>query len=514
MRKTSTYILLLFLILLLVGCGKNEDFIPNDNMHIIPSLPTEEMSDSMVIPSFPTDPISSIPSYPIPSIPNDSTVIIDDNQFDIFNSPFGYASLGVTPRNKDSTYIQVNNEIDFIEALAHPDIRIIEITNDLNMGANYVSNQLEMQGKSLNDYRSVYRRHGHTPLLHPTLIEHGVGIIRLVLKNQLTIFSKNGYSISHSAFLIDGSHDIVIRNLRLNGLWEWDELDQGQYKRNDWDYFTIEKSSNIWIDHMTFEQAYDGIIDIKEQVSNVTLSWSNLIFEPTAFIEDQIDYLEQNRSMYPFYDELRNSGATQEDLILHSSFQKKGFNLGNSTDGEGFESITMTFHHLNIKNLQSRMPRIRKGDVHLYHIILDNQDIYEQCIRLSNTNLSFVNQGIITTEDGAVLMEHSIFRYVTTPIRNHQESSFDSKYTGRYKVINSELVTANRTYFGSSTDTFTLWVHDNTHETLSFRLRNHPSIPYTYQLQDIFFLPDLFDRYLVGHGEVNGFDWLNIKILD
>ena len=505
MNKIYLAIYSMLLIILLIGCNGSE---PNNTEQSLPSFPNDITIDP-TIPIVPTHPNDSFPSEP--TEPTEMTPI---DTYAFFKSPFGYAGLGISPRHMTTGYIEVHNEVEFIEALMQSDINIIEIKNDLNMGATYVSNLLSQQGKALNDYRSVYRRHGHTPLLHPTLIEHGIGLIRIVLRNHLTIFSNNGSTISHAPFLIDGSHDIVIRNLRLNGIWEWDELDRGQFKRNDWDYFTIEKSSNIWIDHITFEQAYDGIIDIKENVNNVTLSWSNLIFEPTPFIETQMEYLEHNRPSYPFYDELRNSGATPEDLIHYASFQKKGFNLGNSTDGEGYESITMTFHHLNIKNLQSRMPRIRKGDVHMYHILLDNQDVYDQRIRLSHTELSYVNQGIITTEDGSVLMEHSIFRYVSTPIRNHQENSNDVKYTGRYQVVNSELVTANRSYFGSSTDSFTLWVHDTSHDTLSFRLRNHLSIPYTYLLQDVYYLPEILSNYPIGHGEIRGFDWLNIINID
>ncbi|MBE0700066.1 MAG: hypothetical protein IH571_00100, partial [Acholeplasmataceae bacterium] len=286
-----------------------------------------------------------------------------------------------------------------------------------------------------------------------------------------------------------------------------DELDQGQYKRNDWDYFLIEKSQGVWLDHLTFEQAYDGIIDVKEESSNITLSWSKLDFTPNPFVVAQIDHLENNRENNPFYDGLRTDGMEIDDIVLYASFQKKGFNLGNTTDGEGFESITMTFHHLEITNLQDRMPRIRKGDVHVYHIILDNRDIDELRTKYNHISLSIINQGIVTTEAGSVLMEHSIFKYVSTPIKNHQDSNPDIRYTGRYKVVNSELVKINNTYFGSSDDPITIWRHHNDLEPLTFELRNHDEIPYVYQKRDVYFLAETFSEYPTGHQHIESFSW-------
>lgn len=490
MKKLYILLTIVLMTYFLISCQESKEDIQTN---------IETPIETPVIPTEPEETV--VP--PLPSIPE---------TYDRFLSPQGFAELGLRTRNSLEGYVEVQNEVEFIQALLNSNINIIEIKNDLNMGSNHVESLLQAEGMTLNDVRSVYRRHSHTPLKHPRLIEQGVGSIRIILRDHLMIYSKHGATISHATTLIDGSNDIVIRNLKLTGIWEWDELDQGQYKRNDWDYFTIEKSSNIWIDHITFDQAYDGIIDIKENTSHVTLSWSRLEFRPNTFIEEQIFFLEEHREDNPYYDLLRTQGISIEDLILHSSFQKKGFNLGNSTDGLGFESITMTFHHLDIYNLQDRMPRIRKGDVHMYHISLDNEDVYMLRLRLGQSGLSFVNQGIVTTEDGAVLMENSIFKYVTTPIRNHQDSNPSVTYTGRYQVINSELVLPSRNYFGSSGEPSSLWVHDNNAQTLSFRFRNHEEIPYAYVLSDVYFLNEIFERFPVGHIYLEDFDWTNIRL--
>lgn len=424
----------------------------------------------------------------------------------MFEQPFGFATLQVSDR-QDIDPVIVDSEISFLYALMDPHVHVIEIVGDLYLGQNEVESALLIQDISLSDVRSVYRPHSRQPIKHPHLMESGVGVVRIVERDGLMIYSQNGSQIKHASFLIDGSTDIVLRNLHFTELWEWDEQDFGSYKRNDWDYILIEKSQGIWLDHLTFDQAYDGIIDIKEYSQDITLSWSRLVFEPNDFIESQIEDLETHRVDNPYYDQLRNEGLNVEDVVQYASYQKKGFNFGNSTDGEGYESITVTFHHLEVKNLQDRFPRVRKGDVHLYHVRLNNHAIEQLRLKTSGTTASLINQGIVTTEQGAIMMENSIFEYVSTPIKNHQESNLDGKYTGRYYVKDSLLVRQGTDFFGSSDDRSTLWIHTGAIESLDFRWRNFTDIPYAYQTNDVYFLEETFNDYPPGVVDLHGFDW-------
>jgi pectate lyase len=449
-----------------------------------------------------------VPTEPVTEQPNETPI-----DYTLFENSFGFSSLIITNRSTiDEGYVIANDEVDFINALLDSGTKIIEITNDLNMGSKEVAEKLALAGMNLEQVRSVYRPHSRQPIMHPILKESGVGVVRIVLRNDLMIFSKAGSTIKHTSFLIDGSANIVFRNLHFSELWEWDELDKGTYKRNDWDYFTVEKSNGIWFDHLTFDQAYDGIIDAKEESKHMTLSWSKLNFRENDFIRAQIDYLEENIEDYEFYKSLRDSNISKEDITTFASFQKKGFNLGNTTDGEGFETITMTFHHLEVFNLMDRMPRLRKGDVHLYHVIVDNEELYRLRLKINHPDLSFVNQGMVPTEDGVILMENSIYKYVTTPIRNHQDSNPDSKYTGKYMVINSELIMPTRTYFGSSFTQSSLWVHTNPNPSIPFEFRNYEEIPYQYYLEDIYYLPNTFTNYPTGHQIIADFNWLYINL--
>lgn len=425
-----------------------------------------------------------------------------------FYNPYGFASLTIGNRSAEVS-VQVYDEVEFLDALMQEDVKVIEICSDLNLGAKEVAKKLEASGKDLNAYRNVYRSQREAEL-HPLLKETGVGRVRLRLRESLMLYSKTGKTIKHAGFEIDEAKDIVIRNLKFSELWEWDDRGEGKYKEKDWDYFVLEKAEGIWFDHLTFEQAYDGIIDVKEGCRNLTLSFSKLEFEPTPFIQSQIEYLEANRELYPYYDGLRNKGLSQDEILKMASFQKKGFNLGNTTHGTGYESITFTFHHLEVKNLQDRMPRIRKGDAHLYQIILDNSGIYDLNYAINPKGVSLVNQGIVTTEQGAVLMENSVFINVANPIKTHQESSNDSKYTGKFKILLSSYWRGGKEHFGSSEGNVPVWTPSNAHPLVPFAFRNYDELPYAYELMDVAFLPEFFEKYPPGAQTLANFDWLKI----
>jgi pectate lyase len=69
-----------------------------------------------------------------------------------------------------------------------------------------------------------------------------------------------------SEFNVKRSHNVLVRNLRFDELWEWDELNKGDYDSKDWDFITIGDSgncTNVWIDHCDFTKSYDGTVDIK-----------------------------------------------------------------------------------------------------------------------------------------------------------------------------------------------------------------------------------------------------------
>jgi len=442
-----------------------------------------------------------------------ATTTISEDLTD-FQSVHGFAQLGITDRTgiTAGTYV-VEDEIAFLDALSAPDVQIIEIAADLDLGYLEVSAQFLAAGRNVSEVADVYRKHSHEPMLHPTLLASGVGRILLVGFDGLMIYSKNGSTLKHVAFSIDTSTDIVVRNLVLDELWEWDESTEGDYDVNDWDYFTIEDASGIWFDHLEFHRSYDGLIDIKSGVSLVTLSWSRLVFEPDAFIETQMEWLETHIAANPYYETFRTDyGVSAADMVEYASCQKKGFNFGNTTDGSGFESISVTFHHLYVKNLCDRFPRLRKGDVHLYHCILDNTDI--TAYNTTHGGKDLTNQGIVTTEGGAVLMENCIFIHVAIPIKNHQDSDPSEAYSGEYLVLASEMRKPSVTWVGSSEEAGTLWIHAGSYAKLPFGFRNYAEIPYDYSVNDVYYLNETLAAFPPGTAAWENFDWLTTNRID
>src|SRR5690606_14603554 len=220
--------------------------------------------------------------------------------------------------------------------------------------------------QEINDYTdgSFYRMNANVPLLHPTLKEHGVGQLIIQDRTSFMIYSDYGAKISHLTSQIKTSSDVVIRNLHLTGIWEWDDGLNADYDENDWDYFTIETTNGLWFDHLNFDQSYDGLIDVKGFTSNFTISYLDLNFVPNQFIRDQIEWLEENFMDDPSktptnsrYVKLRkDAGLSVEQIITYTSAQKKGFNFGNTTMGLGFDTITITIHHSRFVNLADRLP--------------------------------------------------------------------------------------------------------------------------------------------------------------
>ena len=156
---------------------------------------------------------------------------------------------GVLP-DTSPNYAKVYTATDLANALNSKTVTVIEIMNDLNLGYN----EIEATAKA----GSEPFRAAETPLLHPVLLQTGVSFVDVQKKNGLTIFSANGSTIRHAKLNIKNCSNIIVRNLKFDQLWEWDESTKGQYDRNDWDFITLGDGgavSGIWVDHCTFSKS-------------------------------------------------------------------------------------------------------------------------------------------------------------------------------------------------------------------------------------------------------------------
>jgi pectate lyase len=392
----------------------------------------------------------------------------------------GYAAAAVTGGGNipdtDARYRKVTTATELVAALraakasnTNP-VKVIEILNDLNMGWNEVGTDLQADG---------LLRQNIAPKKHPALIASGVSLLDIMNFNGLTIFSKNGSAIRHAEFNIKAGTNLIVRNLKFDELWEWDEATRGDYDSNDWDFVTIGDgggvTSGIWVDHCTFTKSYDGVLDIKRGASAITVSWSEVVpaaTGPGSFVQRQFDDLEANRATNVMYNLLR-AAFSQAQVIDIALPQKKGHLIG-SNNLEGLTTYTVTLHHNHYKDLQDRMPRLRGGDVHGYNLYIDSsnarivKDLRDGIVAANPTLATALNStyhfGItsnasIATEGGAVQIEGSVFFGVLTPFRNNQTDVSNAAYTGSIRGFNIEhiLLASDTAYMpvSSQQSTFT-----------------------------------------------------------
>ncbi|HWA27416.1 MAG TPA: pectinesterase family protein [Lacunisphaera sp.] len=430
----------------------------------------------------------------------------------------GTTGGGVIPET-DAAYRKVTTPQEFVQAVIDANktagaVKVIEIMNDLNLGWNEVG--ATVQGLASNALRS----HA-APKLHPTLIATGVSVLDIKAKSGLTIFSANGATIKHVNFNVKGTSNIIIRNLRFDEMWEWDEASKGDYDSNDWDFITLSNGgavTNVWIDHCTFTKGYDGVTDMKAGTQYVTMSWCRYLGDdgatnPNSPVRVQLAALEANKSAYSFYNFLRTNGFSVEDIVTIIQGHDKGHLMGsNSLDSEN-ATLSATFHHQWLQNVWDRaVPRLRAGNVHNYNIYVDDVGVLAarrlRATRAALLSTSLQNtlnntysfnppiNGSISTEGGALLLEKSVYADCLWPLRNNQTDVNNPVYTG--KILGLDSI-----YSFHNTDGTTTVVRGNSTDAgnpmgpfqaaiipFSWNLPGN-ALPYAYTMDDPAQLPDI-----------------------
>ncbi|RYY02826.1 MAG: hypothetical protein EOO53_11370 [Gammaproteobacteria bacterium] len=376
----------------------------------------------------------------------------------------GYAALGTVTTGggviteDNASYRKVTTPAEFIAALTAAKIgtkpapvKVIEIMNDLNLGT--IESGLTITGP--------YRAQSTQAQLHPTLKLTGLSLIDIQKIDGLTIFSQNGATIRHAEWNVKDTNNLIIRNLKFDEMWEWDEATKGDYDKNDWDYITLgdgTDATKVWIDHCTFYKSYDGIVDIKGASNGVTISWSQILPGDSsngAFIKAQMDYLEANKATMVMYNKLRAGGLTQEQITQVASTVKKGHLIGATEKNPENTSLQVTLHHNYYKDLQDRMPRLRGGDVQVFNLYADSANArviksWLDPIIQGNTSLAkdftgsgayhfgITSNGTISTEDGVIEVANSLYVGVLTPLRNNQADVSDATFTGSVAAVNTQ----------------------------------------------------------------------------
>ncbi len=176
---------------------------------------------------------------------------------------------------------------------------------------------------------------------------HVSGQITFPSAGRITMNNQNGKSILGLAgarlistdltsggsgiFYLKNSTNILIKNITFEG--------PGAYDVDENDNLTIDKCTNVWMDHCTFQDALDGNLDIKNASDLMSITWT------------KFEYL---KAPIP-----GGSGGSNDHRFS---------NLFGSGDGDTQDSgklrITMQYCWWG-SGVRERMPRVRYGQVHL-----------------------------------------------------------------------------------------------------------------------------------------------------
>ncbi len=196
---------------------------------------------------------------------------------------------------------------------------------------------------------------------------------------------------------IADSRNIIIRNLTFSKVVTYDEME-------------INRSKNIWIDRCEFftdrghhKDYYDGLLDIKNASSFITVSWCN------------------------FHDHFK--------AILISS--------GPDSYQDSVQRIT--FHHNYFHNIGSRLPSIRFGKAHIFSNYYENIDdgIHTRlgaCVKVEHNYFKNVD-GAIKTSQGFLDMEPATNVFNNSPYTTTiPPCSFNVPYPYDHLIDNAELL--------------------------------------------------------------------------
>ncbi|WP_030250531.1 pectinesterase family protein [Streptomyces sp. NRRL S-455] len=82
----------------------------------------------------------------------------------------------------------------------------------------------------------------------------------------------SGHIVGGGFFLGQGVHNVIIRNLTIRDAYQgvWNDKD------HDFDAIQMDGAHHVWIDHNDLRNMADGLIDVRKDSTNVTVSWNKL----------------------------------------------------------------------------------------------------------------------------------------------------------------------------------------------------------------------------------------------
>lgn len=430
------------------------------------------------------DTIVSAEPY-VKEIPNTEHI---EKSFDTgFLSVTGYAENRVNDR---SEYLNTEHhrvcytELEFLTALddaREGKVKIIEIREDLDLGYESLSEEARAC-KSIDEYGTPLA----TDLQNPAIGESGVSQLSISNTDGLTIFSPNGATVRRAEWKLQGtSKDIIIRNLRFDGMWQWSEA--ASTKEAGWSLMKVNGAKGVWLDHCSFTNAIDGNIDAENGANGISYTWC-VIGPETTESPDQADAIYQSVTYMEYlyqkgnildsngrYSKLRRAGATVPQIMAYECHHKK-VSLNGSGDKDykdneklglqdGNQGIRLTMAYNKVNNTGTRLPLLRQGTAHMFNMYVDHSEHMKMHeIPAFADNGKWNMSRLINPRNGGVVgADTCVFKGVTSVMHgeesqhaNINETGFTRLFANCYNhllIVNSRVINLDGTdYTGSSWD--------------------------------------------------------------
>lgn len=422
-----------------------------------------------------------------------------------FLSVNGFASAGVHDRSEyvgTKAYRQVSTAAELVEAVYEAQsgsVKVIEIMKDINAGYN----EARVNAKYMDSSKPtcVFLQESMNvgvSVINPLLQKAG-GVSKIQIKKTdgLTIFSRYGASLYRTSFDIqDSANDIVIRNIKMDGSWQWDNHEEKLQKESGITYVKV-NGDNVWIDHCEFTIAPDGCIDMESDAHGVTYSWCKFGMDPdeavaNETIHDSIMYLEDlyqkdlaaiqagTQTAYSVdvnrgtrYRKMREAGATPEEIMQYTAYHSKVHLCGaGDKDVKTNPYLRLSLGYNLYNSIGQRVPMIRQGTGHMYNCYVDDskhsalENKLQKVYGISNGVTGYTLSRCINARNGAsIAADTCVFNGINGPLVGNElqgndranmtdvwANSFSNAYNHALIVNSRTTNTKGETYQGSSWD--------------------------------------------------------------
>ncbi len=362
-----------------------------------------------------------------------------------------------------SAYRTAANAAEFLKAIADAaegKVKVIEITQDLDLGWNMLDEETQNLPCIIE-----YAQPTHNGFTNPTLMQTGVSQLMITDTHGLTVFSKNGATVRHAEWKLQGSSsDLVIRNLSFDEMWQWDEASDrlNISKENGWTFIKINGAKNVWIDHCSFSLAGDGNVDSENGASGMTLSWCSFGLptdehpDKNGMIYKTISYMEERYQAGALpaasrYRLLRDGDATMEEVMAYTAEHFK-LNLNGSGDKDfmdgisgglpiedGNQRLRITHAYNRYTNIGCRIPFVRQGIGHLFNCYIDDwahMELHYSKDCFKTYGMYDLSQCLYPRNGAAVGADTCIFYGADEPIAGSELQSDD--WTTSYETMTAD----------------------------------------------------------------------------